>query len=32
MAVILKFVRRVLEKYYVGELIDNEHPVFPEMG
>ena len=23
---------RVLDKYYVGELADNEHPVFPEMG
>lgn len=23
---------RVLEKYYVGELIDNERPTFPEMG
>ena len=23
---------RVLEKYYVGELIDNELPVFPEPG
>ena len=23
---------RVLEKFYVGELIDNEMPVFPEQG
>ncbi|XP_065893145.1 uncharacterized protein [Dysidea avara] len=23
---------RVLEKFYVGELITNEHPVFPEPG
>ena len=22
----------VLDKYYVGELVDNEFPVFPEMG
>ena len=23
---------RYLEQYYVGELVDNETPVFPEMG
>ena len=23
---------RVLEKYYVGELVSNEMPVFPELG
>ena len=23
---------RVMEKFYVGELVDNEMPVFPEMG
>ena len=23
---------RILEKFYVGELIDNEMPVFPEPG
>jgi len=25
-------ISRVLEKYYVGELVTNEHPVFPEPG
>ena len=25
-------VCRILEKYYVGELVDNEMPVFPKRG
>ena len=29
MTVVVSFFR-VLEKYYVGELIDNEMPVFPQ--
>ena len=29
---ILSFDYSILDKYYVGELVDNEFPVFPEMG
>ena len=25
-------ISRVLQKYEVGELVNNEHPVFPEPG